>query len=928
MRLPNWLLNLKIADRLTFWFLAISIVPCSVLALVTYRLSESSIEESIHRKLLVAAEQKAAQIETYATERIRSIVAVSHTRSVVGACEDLTYAIARYGAASPAYAKAEEAHRSIMTYLAGAYGYPDMLIVAPGGTILFSLQRRLREGANLTQGELASTELTDVFDRARTLLQGEMSDFRLYPGLKEPAGFAAGPVISDGSLIGVVIFQLNNSDVFKVFSDYTGLGDTGEMVVSSRVGNEVVIVNPLRFDAHAAFVRKVVIGGSAGPMMQSSVQGERGYGPNIDYRGYPVRAVWMYIPSFRWGIVVKQDESEALALVNQQRGAILGVLSVIVFPVVFVAWFVARSISRPVRLAAHVAGQVAAGDLTAEFEITRRDETGQLLTAIRTMTHDLRELHGNMEGKIRLRTEELEKSNLELKRAQELAEEANNTKSAFVANMSHELRTPLNAIIGYSEMLHEVAEDDGNQDYLPDLNKIRGAGKHLLELINAVLDISKIEAGKMEMYLESAAVQPFLGEVAALIRPLIEKNSNTLVIDVAGDLGAMRVDVTKVRQSLLNLLSNASKFTQNGEIRLAAAREQAEHGEWLRFDVTDTGIGMTPEQKGRLFQSFSQADASTTRRFGGTGLGLAISRSFCRMMGGDITVESEYGKGSTFTIRIPASVKEEPKAPPPAVSAQPETESSRGTVLVIDDDPQVHDLVRRYLTKEGFSVASALSGEEGLKLAAEVHPVAITLDVMLPSIDGWSVITSLKADPALASIPVIFLTMVDQKVLGYSLGAADFLVKPVDRALLLRTIARHCLEGTKKSALVVEDDPATRELMRRSLESEGWKVSEAANGVEGLTCVEKEKPGFILLDLMMPVMDGFEFLERLRAREEWQSIPVLVCTAKDLDNQDRERLAGAVTQVIQKDSLQLEFLGAAISKATPRAEVSTQPMPA
>ena len=313
---------------------------------------------------------------------------------------------------------------------------------------------------------------------------------------------------------------------------------------------------------------------------------------------------------------------------------------------------------------------------------------------------------------------------------------------------------------------------------------------------------------------------------------------------------------------------------------------------------------MTPEQKGRLFESFAQADASTTRRFGGTGLGLAISRSFCRMMGGDITVESEYGKGSTFTIRIPASVKEQPKAlpAPPAVVAQPVTESSRGTVLVIDDDPQVHDLVRRYLTKEGFSVASALSGEDGLKLAAEVHPVAITLDVMLPSIDGWSVIASLKADPALAAIPVIFLTMVDQKVLGYSLGAADFLVKPVDRALLSKTIARHCLAGTKKSALVVEDDPATRDLMRRGLESEGWKVSEGRNGVEGLACVEKEKPGLILLDLMMPVMDGFEFLEHLRAREEWQSIPVLVCTAKDLDGNDRERLAGAVTQVIQKDA--------------------------
>jgi signal transduction histidine kinase/DNA-binding response OmpR family regulator len=917
MRLRDRLLNLKIADRLTFWFLAISIVPCSVLALIVYNLSKTSSEDTIHRTLLVTADQKAAQIETYATERIRSIAAVAHTVTIVNACQELAAAMKQFGASSPAYATQEERHRDVMTYISGAWGYPDMLLVTPGGTILFSLDRRLPEGMNLTQGELAQTELTGVFDRARTLLQGEVSDFRPYPGLKDPAAFAAGPVIWNGALIGVVIFQLNNDDVFKALSDYTGLGETGEMVVTSRVGNDAVIVNPLRFDPRAAFVRRVAIGGRDGPMMQKSIQGERGYGRNIDYRGRLVRAVWMYIPSFRWGIVVKQDESEALALINRQRRAVLVVLSLIVLPVIVVALWIARSISRPVRLAASVAEKVAAGDLTANFKITRRDETGQLLTSIRSMTHDLRELYENMEDKIRQRTLELEKSNLELQRAQELAEEANKTKSAFLANMSHELRTPLNAIIGYSEMLHETAEEDGNPDYLPDLEKIHSAGKHLLELINSVLDISKIEAGKMELYLESATVQPFLGEVVSLIRPLIEKNSNTLVVDAQGDLGSMRVDVTKLRQSLLNLLSNASKFTSQGEVRLAATRELAGHEEWLRFDVSDTGIGMTPEQKARLFEAFSQADASTTRRFGGTGLGLAISRRFCRMMGGDITVTSEYGKGSRFTIRIPAYVKEEAKpAAPVAIPAepQPQSQSSRGTVLVIDDDPQVHDLVRRYLTREGFSVASALSGEEGLKMAAQLHPVAITLDVILPRLDGWSVIAALKADPKLASIPVIFLTMVDQKLLGYSLGAADFLVKPVDRGQLSRAIARHSISGTAKSALVVEDDHATRELIRRSLEAEGWKTSEASNGVEALASLEKSKPGLILLDLMMPVMDGFEFLKHLRGREEWQAIPVLVCTAKDLTAQDRERLAGATTRVIQKNGRELGTLAAEITR--------------
>jgi signal transduction histidine kinase/CheY-like chemotaxis protein len=605
----------------------------------------------------------------------------------------------------------------------------------------------------------------------------------------------------------------------------------------------------------------------------------------------------MYIPSFRWGIVVKQDESEALALINQQRRAILGVLSVIVFPVVIVAWFVARSISRPVSLAARVAKQVAAGDLTAEFEITRRDETGQLLTAIQTMTHDLRELYENMEGKIRLRTKELEKSNLEVKRAQKLAEQANSTKSAFVANMSHELRTPLNAIIGYSEMLQEMAEDDGKQDYLPDLGKIRGAGKHLLELINAVLDISKIEAGKMELYLESVAVEPFLGEVASLIRPLIEKNSNTLVIDAAGDLGAMRVDVTKLRQSLLNLLSNASKFTENGDVRLAAAREQAEDGEWLRFDVTDTGIGMTPEQKGRLFESFAQADASTTRRFGGTGLGLAITRKLARMMGGDVTVTSEAGKGSVFTVRLPGP----PQITMPAAQAGAPAVNGN-CILVIDDDATARDLISEQLKSEGFAVATADGGLEGIKLAKELRPIAITLDVMMPDLDGWSVLAALRQDTELADTPVIMVSIADENRRGMALGAAGYLVKPIERERLNALLQRFCSSRLPRRILLVDDDPVQRERVRSWLEGQPWAVTEANNGREALSRIREAKPDLILLDLMMPEMDGFQVVADLQRSADWRDIPVIVITARDLDAKEREVLNSGIRSVLVKES--------------------------
>ena len=362
----------------------------------------------------------------------------------------------------------------------------------------------------------------------------------------------------------------------------------------------------------------------------------------------------------------------------------------------------------------------------------------------------------------------------------------------------------------------------------------------------------------------------------------------------------MRADLTKVRQVLFNLLSNASKFTKEGTITLNASRQEISGTEWMVFSVADSGIGMTSEQIERLFRDFSQADASTTRKFGGTGLGLAISKRFCEMMGGDISVESEMGKGSNFTVRLPAVLPQ-----PQEISMEEEFKgvpipSGASLILVIDDDPAVRDMMKRFLSKEGFRVETASSGQEGLLRARDLRPDVITLDVMMPGMDGWSVLSALKTNPTLASIPVVMMTIVSDKNLGFALGATEYLTKPVDREQLVGLLRKYQCERSLCSILVVEDDQVTREMMARTLENEGWNVCQAENGRVGLERMTDDEPGLILLDLMMPEMDGFEFLENLRKNETWRSIPVVVVTAMELTSEDRQQLNGQVQQVLQK----------------------------
>jgi len=483
------------------------------------------------------------------------------------------------------------------------------------------------------------------------------------------------------------------------------------------------------------------------------------------------------------------------------------------------------------------------------------------------------------------------------------AEAANRAKSAFLANMSHELRTPMNAIIGYSEMLAEDAEDEGYDELIPDLEKINSAGRHLLGLINDVLDLSKIEAGRMELYLERFDLKQILDEVMATAAPLVATKNNEFIADFADDLGVMRADLTKMRQIMLNLLSNAAKFSENGTVTLSARREGRADGDWVLISVSDTGIGIPEDKIQNVFEEFTQADDSTTREYGGTGLGLPISRRFSRMMGGDLTVISEPGKGSIFIVELPAEVTVVSSA---EATVRVDGESSldfavgEHPILVIDDDPHARELLLRTLELDGHVVVTASNGEEGLDLVRRIKPMLITLDIMMPGMDGWAVLRAIKADPELQHIPVIMVSIVGDRDLGYSLGAVESLTKPVDRKKLLSVVQQFTTVSGDGHVLIVDDDDDIRSLMRRTLEEVQWEVSEAGNGAVALERVQEQKPDLILLDLMMPVMDGFEFVQKLREDEDNRRIPIIVVTAKDLTDEDRQQLTGGVEHIIDK----------------------------
>ena len=660
------------------------------------------------------------------------------------------------------------------------------------------------------------------------------------------------------------------------------------------------------FNAKLAIVEALAVGGTSIPAVRGKEidllgQVEQLIRANTTLSAQLSSAVDQLVVQAGTDVRTSTDSVASVQRVSAQILRLMAGLS-LVSSILIVWLYVSRGLIRRLMKLNQGMVAIAAGRYQVPIPISGNDELaemGRVVEIFRKNTLERDELLSER-AEAAARLEKLvDERTSELKQARDQAETMSRTKSSFLANMSHELRTPLNAIIGLTEMLVNNATRFGTERAAEPLRRVNRAGTHLLGLINQILDLSKIEAGKLEINVETIRVAPLIDEVIGTARPLSERNNNQLSVDCPRDLPAIEADAMRLRQILLNLLSNACKFTKGGSVTLRVTRARHEQQNCVEFTVIDTGIGMSAEQMQRLFEEFSQADASTARDYSGTGLGLAITRRLCQMMGGDVSVTSEPGKGSTFTVRLPvdrADVVVRDEASETGADVR-----SGDCVLVIDDDVTARDIITDYLRQAGFSVVTAAGGREGLKRAKEFHPIAITLDVIMPDLDGWTVLAALRGDPQLADIPVVMTTIVDERQQGMALGAVGYLTKPIDREKLIELMQRFKVPSGHTRVLVVEDDPVQRERLRSWLGPQQWLLSEAENGRVALDRLKEKPPDILLLDLMMPEMDGFQLVATLQEHPTWRDIPVIVITARDLSMEERARLNSGIETVLLKE---------------------------
>lgn len=718
-----------------------------------------------------------------------------------------------------------------------------------------------------------------------------------YDGDQKLQVYISGPLYLEDKLLGVLVIESSTENMLSSVSDYTGLGESGETVLAVRNDQgEAIFLMPARFNKNAALSLTISKDQKNIPINYAINGVEKIFTDFVDYRNVPVLSVTRYIENANWGLVVKIDKSEAFSHLSKMRNILIIILVVALLLVIAISLFMSHQITQPIIQLLNAIKRVTEGEADQRVNIDSKDEIGELAGAFNHMI-EARQTY----------VRELEEKTTELKLATKL-------KSEFLANMSHELRTPMNSIIGFTGRVLKKSEDKLDDRQKKNLRTVVRNAHHLLNLINGLLDVSKIEAGKMEVHAESFDLVPLVEEVISLTQSMIGEKPIELKLDIPSDMVRIHTDNIKLKQILINLVSNAIKFTREGNVTVAARlldEASKEEGARIIISVTDTGAGMDAEALSFIFDAFRQVDGSTTRKAGGAGLGLTIVQKFTELLKGTISVKSEQGSGTSFELIFPVDLGDqetETSVDPLSLDQLKALNTSKKTILCIDDEAEVRELISDYLVDEGYQVVTARSAEEGLVIAKQIQPFAITLDILMPHKDGWTVLNELKSNVVTRNIPVFVISFMDNKALGYQLGAFDYIQKPLNPERLINGI-KQLSQGDINSALVVDDDPEARELMLQILEDADITCEIAVDGNDALEVLGNSKgrlPEIILLDLMMPGMDGFELLQTIQQNPVWAKIPVIVVTAKTLEEHEDKFLRPRVAGIQAKEGLTSE----------------------